>query len=162
MSKALLGILLNVLAMSAEILPANHPSHQQKKCMEMRISGEREHWNHLDCDFWTSRDRQGRLLSGYRYRYLSYGALLQRMRALEYLYPELVTLQSAQDEYDLPVAGRYGSRLYWSSTSPLALTCHARRQDVGALFSTWLSHTNTRSAPIFHFGLMVQGVMKTT
>ncbi len=107
---ALHCILLNVLAMSEELLPVNHPSHQQKKCIDMKTTGEREHWNHFDCDFWTSRDRQGRLISDYRYRYLSYGALLQRMRALEYLYPELVTLQSAQEEYNLPVAGRYRSR----------------------------------------------------
>ena len=97
---------VNLLFISTNLLPGKHPAQQQKKCIEMKQSGNREKWHYLDCDFWSSLDSSGRLISGYRYRYLSYAALLQRMRVLEYLYPDFVTLESAQDVFGLQVVGR--------------------------------------------------------
>jgi hypothetical protein len=99
------------ISMSANLSRRKHPSFQQQKCIEMKANGniEIDSWNNFDCDFWSSIDGDGRLISGYKYRYLSYAGLLQRMRALEYIYPDLVSLESAQDKFDLPVAGRWNS-----------------------------------------------------
>ena len=106
------SILAIPISITADLSREKHPSFRQQKCIEMKVNGNRDHWNSFDCEFWSSRDRDGRLISNYKYRYLSYAGLLQRMRALEYLYPDLVSLESAQDKFDLPVAGR------WKSMTP--------------------------------------------
>ena len=75
--------------------PINHPAARQAECTKADRQDEML-WRRLDCDFWASRDERGRQISPYPHRYLSYGALLQRMRTLEYLYPSLVKLYNAQ------------------------------------------------------------------
>ncbi|EKX38094.1 hypothetical protein GUITHDRAFT_165327, partial [Guillardia theta CCMP2712] len=110
-------------------------------------------WAALDCDLWLSRNEQGIQTSHYRFRYLSYPAMLQRMRALELLYPDMVRLYSAQDDFGLPSAGKCSEEEGVEKNQPCKVwvmevgNMQARTEETPRLFFSGALHGDERIGP---------------